>query len=329
MRCTNRVNKLRKSISLILLACVLGGCGKNNYSMPYDPDYEVSSFQVVNTQNAALAVPFASELCIITQDLMDDESVDMSKAEAAVLCDVNNKQVLYSKNAHERLYPASLTKVLTAIVALKHGSMDQVLTATSSINITEPGATLCGLKVGDTMTLAQALHILLIYSANDAGMLIAEGVGGSVDNFITMMNEEARALGATNSNFTNPHGLPDENHYSTAYDQYLIFNEAAKYETFREIINMASYKTVYYDKSGKEKELSFETTNQYLRGNFKAPDRITVLGGKTGTTNAAGHCLLLYTKDTAGASYISVILRAESRDILYGEMTDMLDEIGK
>ena len=123
------------------------------------------------------------------------------------------------------MYPASLTKVMTALVALQNASPDTVLTATDSVKITESGAQLCGLKAGDTMTLDQALHILLMYSANDAAMLIAENIGGSVDHFVEMMNEEAQRLGATNTSFANPHGLSDDNHYTSAYDLYLIFNE--------------------------------------------------------------------------------------------------------
>ena len=130
--------------------------------------------------------PFAADLCVVTEDQTGDGSVDMSQASAAVLFDVNNKKVLYSKNAHERLYPASLTKVMTALVALQNASPDTVLTATDSVKITESGAQLCGLKAGDTMTLDQALHILLMYSANDAAMLIAENIGGSVDHFVEM-----------------------------------------------------------------------------------------------------------------------------------------------
>ena len=104
------------------------------------------------------------------------------------------------------------------------------------------------------MTLDQALHILLMYSANDAAMLIAENVGGSVDHFVEMMNEEAMRLGATNTSFANPHGLSDDNHFTTAYDLYLIFNEAIKYDSFNEIIHMTSYQTTFYDKDGKAKE---------------------------------------------------------------------------
>lgn len=308
---------------------ILTGCGNQKFNFPYDSRYDVTSYQVIQKENKSRADTFAADLCIATTDLMDDDAVDMSEAYAAALFDLDNSQMLYSKNAHERMYPASLTKVMTAIVALKYGSMDQVLTAGQCINLSESGAQLAKVAVGDTMTLSQALHILLVYSANDVAMMIAEGVGGTVERFMEMMNEEAAALGATNTHFVNPHGLSDVDHYTTIYDLYLMFNEAIKADTFKEIIHMSSYSTVYYDKDGNEKEFSRTTTNRYLTGDFEAPDKVTVIGGKTGTTNAAGHCLILLAKDTGGASYVSVILRSSSKDILYSEMTDLLNEIGK
>lgn len=295
--------------------------------MGYDAASEVSAFNVVTKDYTERVEPFATRLCVVTDDIMDDENVDMSRASAAVLFDVNNQEVLYSKNAHERLYPASLTKVMTALVAIKNASPDMVLTATDNVIITESGAQLCGLEPGDSMTLTQALHILLMYSANDVAMLIAENVGGTPEHFMEMMNEEARRLGATNTNFMNPHGLTDENHYTTAYDLYLIFNEAIKYDTFNEIIHMTSYQTTYYNGAGRAVELSVKSTNKFLRGDYQAPENVTVIGGKTGTTSAAGHCLILLSKDTSGNPYISVILRSEANDALYPEMIDLLDEI--
>ena len=110
---------------------------------------------------------------------------------------------------------------------------------------------------------------------------------------------------------------------------YLIFNEAIKYETFREIIHTTTYSTVYYDKDGNAKEFSKTSTNLYFRGNYEPPENMTIVGGKTGTTNAAGHCLILLARDRAGAPYIAVILRAPTNDILYEGMTDLLNEIGK
>lgn len=312
---------------LLVMILALSGCGQLTYSMPYSTDSEVSAYNVVTKQYSEKLETFAADLCVVSGDILNEENVDMSQATAAVLFDLNQKDVIYSKNAHERLHPASLTKVMTAIVAIKNAPMDKVLTATSAVNITESGAQLCGLKSGDTMTLDQALHILLMYSANDVAMLIAENVGGTTERFMEMMNEEAKRLGATNTNFCNPHGLTQDGHYTTAYDLYLIFNEAVQYETFNEIIHMTNYQTTYYDKNGKPKELSFETSNLFLRGHYEEPANVTVIGGKTGTTNAAGHCLILLSKDTSGSPYISVILRSEARDVLYKEMTDLLDEI--
>ena len=213
------------------------------------------------------------------------------------------------------------------MVALKNTSPDDVITVTDGAKINESGAQLCGLETGDTLTMNQALHALLINSANDAANAIAVHVAGSVEAFSEMMNEEAVSLGATNSHFVNPHGLSDDNHYTTVYDMYLIFNEAIKYEMFREIIHMERYDTVYQNSQGEEKEMSFSTTNLFLRGEISAPGKVTVIGGKTGTTNAAGNCLILFSKDTAGNPYISVILQAKERKIMYEQMADILEEI--
>lgn len=314
---------------MIAVVSSFTGCGNTVYELPYEADSQISSYNVLFREKPGVAASFASDLCVVTGDVMDEEAVDMSQAGAAVLCDVNNSEVLYAKNAHARLYPASLTKIMTALVALKYGSTDQVLTATSAVNITESGAQLCGVKKGDTMTLNQALHILLINSANDVAMMIAENVGGSVEEFVRMMNDEAKALGATNTNFANPHGLTDENHYTTAYDLYLIFNEAIQYDFLQEIIHMSEYQTTYYDENGAEKKISVKSTNRFFRGDFSAPDQVTVIGGKTGTTNAAGHCLMLLSRDVKAAPYIAVILRSTSSDELYTEMIDLLDEINK
>lgn len=305
----------------------LNACGKESVPYAYQLSNEVSNFRIVQEQSTSLADSFASGLCVTAVDVFDNTDVDMTRATAAGLFDLNNQKVIYAKNIHERLYPASLTKVMTALVALKYGNPDDIITVTSDVNITESGAQLCGLKEGDTLTLNQALHALLIDSANDAAAAIAVHVGGSMEGFADMMNAEAIAIGATNSHFVNPHGLSDDNHYVTAYDMYLIFSEAIKYDKFNEIIQMSEYKTIYSDSAGNDKEMSFESTNRYLRGTETAPEQITVMGGKTGTTNAAGNCLIIFSKDTSDNAYISVILRSDERDIIYSEMTDLLNEI--
>ena len=177
------------------------------------------------------------------------------------------------------------------------------------------------------MTLDQALHLLLIYSANDVAVMIADNIGGSVDKFVEMMNKEALAIGATGSHFANPHGLSADEHYVTPYDMYLMFNAAMQYKEFQQIINLPTYTTSYTDKDGTAVKVDIHSTNLYLKGDKDAPTNITVIGGKTGTTNAAGHCLILYAQDKSGNPYISVVMRAENSDTLYDEMTALLNKI--
>ena len=313
----------------MLCVVLLTGCGNVAYTFPYDVNSNVSSFNVLAGTGAGKADPFATNLCVVTGDETGDGSVDMSQASAAVLFDVNNKKVLYSKNAYERLYPASLTKVMTALVALQNASPDTVLTATDSVKITESGAQLCGLKSGDTMTLDQALHILLMYSANDAAMLIAENIGGSVDHFVEMMNEEAVRLGATNTSFANPHGLSDDSHYTTAYDLYLIFKEAIKNDTFVSIISTRSYDVSYVAADGTAVTHTWENTNQYLSGHYRTPEGFEIIGGKTGTTGEAGYCLVLYSKNPSGDPIISIVLKADGKSNLYLLMNEMLEGFAK
>jgi D-alanyl-D-alanine carboxypeptidase (penicillin-binding protein 5/6) len=326
VRCTNN-RTFSLSISAVLLGSILTGCGSTSYEMAYSPDYPVSSYRIAVSEEAVdTAAPFAADLCVVDGDIVADD-LDLSRVSSAALFSLSANETILAKNVYEKLAPASLTKIMTALVALKYGSPDEVLTASANVKITESGAQTVGIKEGDQMTLTQALHLLLINSANDAAVMIAEGVGGSIEGFSELMNQEAKEIGATNSNFVNPHGLTADNHYVTAYDMYLIFNAALEYDLINEIISMPSYSTVYKDKNGNDKEISVNTTNLYLQGDKNAPDAITVIGGKTGTTNAAGHCLIILSRDSTGKPYISVILRADDKDILYQDMTDLLSEI--
>lgn len=291
--------------------------------MPYGEQGSVSSYQLVNMTNRETIKPFAQDLCVASGDITAG-GPDLQQLGAAALFDTKNLDTLYARNVHNQLHPASLTKVMTALVALKHGSPDDIYTASENVLITESGAVLCGIKPGDRMTLDQALHALLIYSGNDVAVLVAEGIAGSVEDFVELMNEEAQAIGATNCHFMNPNGLTEEGHYVTAYDLYLIFQEALKYDLFNQIIQMSSYSTVYTASDGSEKTLEMENSNLFLRGTYEAPANVTVVGGKTGTTNAAGHCLVLLSRSSNGTPYISIILKDESREGLYQDMGDLL-----
>lgn len=325
MKCINRF--LNITLCIILLSGSLCACSSKEYSFAYDRNRNNSSFTVAAGLKGQNLESFASDLCVTVDDVTQEATVDMSQATAAGLFDIKEGEVIYAKNVHEKLNPASLTKVLTALCAIKYGNLDDVLTASENVYITESGAVTLGLQAGDTMTLDQALHALMLKSANDVAIMVAEYLAGSVEDFAVMMNETAQSLGATNSHFVNPHGLTDPNHYTTVYDLYLICNEAVKYDKFIEIIHTPTYNSVYHDKNGNEKEISLSTTNAYLKNEAFAPDNITVIGGKTGTTSAAGSCLILYSRDQSGNPYISVILQSSDRTVLYREMTELLGEI--
>ncbi len=318
MKCTN---KLAALVTALAVCISLSGCA----GLPFTSKYSVLS-SGAGERLETLYPTFASDYCVVNSDI---KSADLSLGSnlSAGLFDLTRKETLYAINVNEKAMPASLTKVMTAYCALKYGSLDQVLVAGSDVYVTESGAQKINLKEGDRMTLDQALRILLIYSANDVANLIASNISGSIDAFVELMNKEAVSIGATNSHFMNPHGLTDEEHYVTAYDMYLIFNAAMKYDTFCEIINMTEFQTTYYDVKGGVKEVSVSTTNGYLSGKNTAPKGVTVIGGKTGTTQAAGHCLILLARDVSGNPYISVILKDTESGILYTDMSELLSVI--
>ena len=311
----------------VLAAMPAAGCGSSEIVLPYDGGTSNSSFRFESSDAGNTASSFAENLCIPEGDISagDEISEGADAYGSAGFFDIKNRKTLYSKSVYTRMYPASLTKVMTALVAIENCDMDKVLRADESCVVTDPDATKIGLKAGDSMTLDQALHMLLIYSANDVANLIAVNIGGSIDGFARLMNERAAKLGATNTHFVNPNGLHDDNHYTTAYDMYLIFNEAVKYGKFIEIISMTEYSTVYKDINGDPVDYSCLTTNRYLKGMVTAPVRATVTGGKTGTTMLAGSNLIILAKDSSGNSYISVVMRAQNADIMYEKTNKMLE----
>ncbi len=294
--------------------------------MPYDYKTRMSAYTFDSSNSQNTAKPFAADICVASSDNSED-GPNMNGVAAAGLFDVKSCGTLYQKNLNNQMYPASLTKIMTGLLALKYGKLDDTLTASSNVLISESGAQVVGLKEGDRLTLDQALHAMLMYSGNDAAIAIAEYISGSVDEFCELMNKEAAALGATNTHFANPHGLSNEEHYTTGYDLYLIFNEAMKYDKFKEIIGMTEYSTTYSDRDGKAKELNITNSNLFLTGEKSAPDNISIIGGKTGTTNMAGSCLILLSNDQKGNPYISVILKADDRDVLYDKMSTLLKEV--
>ena len=252
------------------------------------------------------------------------ESTDSKVAEGAGTFNLATNTVTYAQNIYEKLYPASTTKILTAYIALKYGNLEDYVTVSENAANQASDSSVCGLKAGDVVQLKDLLYGMMLKSGNDAAIAIAEHLGGSVEGFADMMNQEALAMGATRSHFVNPNGLPDENHYTSVYDLYLIFQNAVQNQTFVDIISTMSYDVVYTDVNGSSVEKTWENTNQYLTGKEKAPEGITVVGGKTGTTGAAGYCLVLYSYNASGQPIVSIVLKADGKSNLYLLMNEML-----
>jgi len=268
---------------------------------------------------------YSDNIVVVPENYIQKTTTELSNAAASLYC-LDDKSIIYAYNVHESLHPASLTKIMTVYVALKYGNLDDIVTITDASKITERGATVIGLEAGDKISLKDLIYCAMIYSGNDAAAAIAVHISGSVEEYAKLMTKEAAALGATNTTFKNPHGLTEEGHMTTLYDVYLMLNEAVKNETVKDMINRTNYTYTYTKADGQEKTKTVKSTSRYFSNQYAYPSDITIIGGKTGTTNAAGYCLALYvTHKESGKQYIAVILKASSLDNLYGEMSYLLE----
>ncbi|MEG2097756.1 MAG: D-alanyl-D-alanine carboxypeptidase family protein, partial [Pseudoflavonifractor sp.] len=253
---------------------------------------------------AGLLAPFSAAKALSTDDMQ-------VAAKAAILVDTNYGEVLFEQNAHDKLFPASITKVMTGLLAIEaveagKFTMDQPITATQAVNSgMMSGASTQNIKAGEIMSFGDVLRCALIPSANEACNILAELVGGSIEGFVALMNERAAALGCENTHFMNPHGLHDDNHYTTAYDISLICIEAMKSPIFREIVSSKSY-SVPATNLAPIREL--HDTNALIstfriRGYYYE----NATGIKTGFTPEAGYCLASAATE-GNRSLVAVVL---------------------
>ena len=271
------------------------------------------------------APPFAHDLCVAPGDV-EYSNLSLNGNEKGALFDVDDKKVIFGKSLYEKVYPASITKIMTAILAVKYGNMDDVITITEEDVTLEEGSQMVGFQTGDTVTMDELFHGLLVYSGNDCAMAIARHIGGTVENFVAMMNEEVKSLGATGTHFVSPHGLHDDNHYTTVYDIYLMLNEAITFPYFVETMQLGKY-TISYTRGEETITARLDATDHYLTGEDSAPPDVTVLGGKTGTTSAAGACLAILSQNRYGEPYVSIVMKAVNKVTLYSDMNKLLSEI--
>ena len=226
-----------------------------------------------------------------------------SQAYMLINLDDENHPVVAQKNQDEKMYPASLTKIVTAILTLKNVENLNATTTVSQAafdSLLGTGAQVANLKVGETLTIEQLLYLTMVHSACDATEVLAEYVGGTTENFVQMMNDYAASLGCTNTHFVNPDGLHDENHYTTASDMAKITLDAIQNPTFVKISE-----TVQYEYNGS----NFYHTNLMLRSGYVSYYYKYAKGIKTGSTSEAGYCVIT-TAGKDGYNYLAVVLGA-------------------
>mgnify|MGYP001052910711 FL=1 len=242
-------------------------------------------------------------------------------AEAAIVMEASTGLILYEKNIDEAYYPASITKILSALLIIENSSPGEIVTFShDAVFKVDLDSSRIGIDVGEELTITQCLYGILLESANEVTYAAAEHVAGDVTTFVNMMNERAKAIGCKNTNFANPHGLPDENHYTTAYDMALITREAMKNETFRKITSTRTYQIPPTNK---------QVETRYLRNHHKfilKHDYIYdgATGGKTGFTSKARYTLVSTTK-RGDLELITVVLKVDSSNHQYEDTTKLFD----
>jgi D-alanyl-D-alanine carboxypeptidase (penicillin-binding protein 5/6) len=299
------------------------GCGNTDTTDSSYPVYD-SALNQFDSMSGTLSF-FASDLCVTEDVNVGTDTTDSQVAEAAGVFNLTTNEVTYSQNLFEQLYPASTTKILTAYIIIKYCDLSDMVTVSENAVAQTTDSSVCDLRTGDVISVRDLLYGLLLASGNDAAVALAEYYAGTMDNFAEVMNREAAALGATGSHFVNSNGLPDDDHYTTVYDMYLLFKEAIRYTDFVNIIQTPSYTATYTDASGNEVTKVWNTTNRYLNGKKDAPSGITVIGGKSGTTGAAGYCLVLYSRNEAGEDIVSIVYKADGISNLYLLMNQILE----
>ncbi|MFJ5714400.1 D-alanyl-D-alanine carboxypeptidase family protein [Neobacillus sp. NPDC093127] len=244
------------------------------------------------------------------------------KGEAALLLDLDSGKVIYAKNDNKRLFPASTTKILTALLAVQYGNLNDQIIVGKEINLKTAEESSAFLYEGQVLTLRELLAGLMLPSGNDAARTIAiyiakKQMGNpqvsekkALDYFVAMMNKKAKEVGASDSNFMNPHGLHDPNHYSTAHDLGIIARTAMENLDFKEVVSSKIY---------SDKVITFQNRNKLL--DSRSPFYFEGANGiKTGFTDEAGYCLVS-SAERNGKKLIAVVLKSTEQSVWNDSIT--------
>ena len=302
------IKNMRKTILVILVGIMLTGCGNDAIAyFPYKDSGNKGEAYEVMASGAEISL-MSEGLCVLS-DKDVNNLTDKPSFNAKSVIVSSDEEAIYSKNCFKKMYPASLTKMMTAyVVFAKENNLDRTVKIDGeSIKISEP--------------LAKKIRLM------DAAKALAVAVAGSEEKFAALMNEEAKKIGATHSRFVNSTGLHDTAHYSTLYDLYLIFNELLKNPEFVKIVNQGSYTMKHKNSIGVEVIKTMASTNKYLAGVLKSPDGYTVIGGKTGTTDEAGSCILMSFKSSSDKNYVVGVLKASDALNLYAQLGTVFENL--
>lgn len=253
---------------------------------------------------------------IITDELENNEKAeDIFKditAPNLLLAETSTGNILYERNSDETIYPASLTKLMTAILVVENCELDEIVTVSdNAVNSVPSGYVNANLQVGEELTVEDLLYVMLIPSANDAANALAEHVGGNIESFSSMMNTRAKELGCTGSNFTNPSGLHQEEHYTTTKDLFLISQKAIENSIIKKIIGTTTYSLPSTNKYTKEARI-FTTTNYMIRKSLTKYYCDYCIGAKTGYTGDAKNCVVEFAQKD-GIELTAIVMGEDSK----------------
>lgn len=269
-----------------------------------------------------LGVVYFIQISLLPVRAATDLSEEVEIAgETAIVMEAYTGDILYEKNIHEEHYPASITKIMTALLAVENSNLEEEVVFSEDAVYKVEGSGIAR-DIGEVMTMEQCLYGMMLQSANECAYAIAEHVGGDYDTFIRMMNEKAQELGCKNTHFNNPNGLPDEEHYTCAYDMALISKAAFQNETFRTITGTEEY-TI--PPTNKHKEETYLRNTHKMLTNYKGAEYLYdgCIGGKTGYTDAARNTLVTFARRHE-MTLICVVLN-EEKSKQYLDTTTLLD----
>ncbi len=294
---------------------------KNRYPSMTDVDFDVEQ-----VSNETYLSDMAANTIVYRND--DTNGALFSDCFFALFLNETDHEIYAAKNVHTRMYPASMTKYMTAIIVcekIEAGeiSLDDMVTVTQNYNLTSYDVAPSVLVAGDKISVKDLLYGLMLESNNYFALILANYVAGDTESFCGLMNQKAYSIGATNTHYMNPHGLDDTNHYSTAYDIYLITKEAYSHDIIRTIDTMSEYTYTYYDVNNVPVNVDIIATNLFVNGKADLPANYHIEVWKTGTTTGAGNCLSMYlTKD--GKDYFVVASSGVSKNVLYDALVRLL-----